>query len=35
MPSNDIHKVNYDIPNNWNNVNKMRYLQIKKLFLLW
>ncbi|KAG4104989.1 hypothetical protein H8356DRAFT_925946, partial [Neocallimastix lanati (nom. inval.)] len=29
MPSNAINKVNYNIPNNYNNVNKMRHLQIK------
>jgi len=32
MPSNDIHKVNYNIPNNYNNVNKMKHLQIKTCF---
>jgi len=32
MPSNDIHKVNYNILNNYNNVNKMKHLQIKTCF---
>jgi len=32
MPSNAIHKVNYNIPNNYNNVNRMRHLQIKTCF---
>jgi len=32
MPSNAINKVNYNIPNNYNNVNKMRHLQIKTCF---
>jgi len=32
MSSNAIHKVNYDIPNNYNNVNKMRHIQIKTYF---
>jgi len=32
MLSNDIHKVNYNIPNNYNNVNKMKHLQIKTCF---
>jgi len=32
MPSNTIHKINYNIPNNYNNVNKMRHLQIKTCF---
>ncbi|KAG4086078.1 hypothetical protein H8356DRAFT_1353288 [Neocallimastix lanati (nom. inval.)] len=32
MPSNNLHKVNYNIPNNYNKVNKMRHLQIKTCF---
>ena len=32
MPSYAIHEVNYAIPNNYNNINKMRQIQIKTYF---